>query len=60
MWDRIGPFVIIFLGVVFLMDNFGVPFIDFGDIVKLWPLILIWIGWDMLRGGRKDKKTPPQ
>lgn len=36
------------LGVILLLDNFDV--IDFGDFVfKLWPLLLIWWGYMLLR-----------
>jgi LiaI-LiaF-like transmembrane region len=58
MWDKIGPFVLIFVGVMFLLDNLGLPSLDFGDLVKLWPLILIWLGWDMLRN-KDGKKNDP-
>jgi hypothetical protein len=45
--------VVIFLGLNFLAQNFGLPNIDLGDLFNLWPLGLVWVGWNMLRDGRK-------
>ena len=46
----IGGFVI-FLGLNFLLDNFGLPSVDLGDLFRLWPLALIWVGWNIWRDG---------
>ncbi len=35
--------VLLVLGFVFLLDNLGVD-ISIGDILKFWPLILIYFG----------------
>ena len=52
----IGGFVI-FLGLNFLLDNFGLPNID---LFRLWPLALIWVGWSIWRdgNGRGCRKEP--
>ncbi|MBU0740810.1 hypothetical protein KKG45_07060 [bacterium] len=47
--DRLIAIFVVLLGVNFLMDNFGLPKIEFGDLKKLWPLVLIWVGWTMWR-----------
>ncbi len=56
MADKIVGWVVIFLGLNFLAQNFGLPNIDLGDLFKLWPLALMWVGWNMLRDGRKKCK----
>lgn len=54
MTDKlIGGFVI-FLGVNFLLDNFGMPNVNLGDLFKLWPLALIWVGWNIWRDGNRN------
>jgi len=53
--DRLIAVFVILLGVNFLMDNFGLPKIDFGDIKKLWPLALIWLGWTMWREAERKR-----
>jgi len=65
MWDKAIAWFIIFLGLNFLAKNFGLPNVDLGDVFKLWPLALIWVGWSMLRDHREEKRweeearTPP-
>jgi len=53
MWDKIIGGFVIFLGVNFLLDNFGLPSINLGDVFNLWPLALIWVGWTIWRDGGK-------
>ena len=40
-----GPLILIALGLLFLLNNFGLLTIDF---LKLWPLILILIGLELI------------
>ena len=48
--------IIIIVGILFLINNFGVMNIG-GFIWKLWPLIIIFWGFSMLRKrGRRDEK----
>ena len=54
-----GAVVLIGLGVLFLLDNLGVPI--FSQIGKFWPVLLIAIGLDLLqkRINRHDKASTP-
>ncbi len=56
MKHDITGYLLIALGLNFLLDNFGLPHFDLGDLARLWPLALIWVGWDMLcrRRRRED------
>ena len=52
--DRLIALFVIVLGFNFLFGNLGWPNVDLGDLFKLWPLALIWVGWTMWRdAGRK-------
>ncbi len=53
--DKIIAIFVILIGVNFLMDNFGLPNFDFGDIKKLWPLVLVWVGWRMWRESERKQ-----
>lgn len=47
----IGALVLIFLGVVFLLNNFGlIPWSSWNFLWKLWPLILIFMGLEVVFG----------
>lgn len=49
----VGPILLIGLGVLFLLDNLGVQTIDFWNLIfRLWPLLLIAVGIDLLVGRR--------
>lgn len=56
LWSKerpIGPMILIAMGALFLLNNFG--FFSFFQIHRLWPLILIAVGVLMFRnrmGGR--------
>ncbi len=39
---EVGPMVLIGLGILFLLDNFGL--LRLGDVLRFWPLILIVVG----------------
>ncbi|MFH1107005.1 MAG: DUF5668 domain-containing protein [Candidatus Micrarchaeota archaeon] len=45
--------ILVFIGIVFLLMNFGIIPDDFG---KFWPVILIIIGAGMLLNDEKKKK----
>src|SRR5699024_9241113 len=49
------PIFLIIFGSLLLLDQFGYLVFAFWDIYKLWPLILIFIGFHFLRGSRKKK-----
>jgi hypothetical protein len=45
------PLVLIGLGIVFLLSNLGVvDWEAFGNLVRLWPLLLVALGLDLLLG----------
>jgi hypothetical protein len=49
----VGPLLLIGLGVIFLLNNLGVLAVSVWDVVfRLWPVILIAIGLDLLIGRR--------
>lgn len=49
----IGPLVLIFIGGVFLLQNAGlVPPTVWGNLWRLWPLVLILAGLDIMFGRR--------
>jgi len=46
--------ILIILGLIFLLHNYGI--ISFGRIIGiLWPLLLIWWGYVLIRRGRRDR-----
>lgn len=49
----VGPVLFIGLGLVILMSNFGYPVIEnWGALLRLWPVLLIAWGLDLLVGQR--------
>lgn len=46
------PFVLIVLGVLLLLDNLNVVAVDWATVWKLWPLLLIAIGLEIILGRR--------
>lgn len=48
---RLFGFIILALGVLFLLQNFGL--FDFRLIHRLWPLLLIFLAFMILRNGRR-------
>ena len=49
----VGPMILIALGVVFLLNNLGIlPWSIWEVILRLWPILLIGIGLDLLLGRR--------
>lgn len=57
VWRRegyVGSTVVIGLGVVFLLGNFGrLQFGSWEMILRLWPILLVALGLDLLIGQRK-------
>ncbi len=49
-----GVFFVV-LGFLFLMRNFDIIYFDIGDIFRLWPIALIYIGVEMLPVDPKTK-----
>ena len=49
----IGGVIVLFMGVMFLLMNYGILPYDFW---KLWPFIPIIIGAGMLLGDKEEKK----
>lgn len=48
-----GPVILLFLGTIFLLQNFGVlQWYAWAGIWRLWPVVLIGLGLDMLLGRR--------
>lgn len=49
----VGPSLMIGLGVIFLLNNFGYLVLDVWQVIlSLWPILLIAIGFDILVGRR--------
>ncbi len=49
----VGPSLMIGLGVIFLLNNFGYLVLDVWQLIlSLWPVLLIAIGFDILIGRR--------
>lgn len=41
----VGAIILIAIGVIWLLSNLGViSHYDIGDLIRLWPLILVYIG----------------
>lgn len=56
----VGPLILIFLGIIFLTNTLGyLGWSIWGDIWKLWPVILILIGIDLILGRRWLHITVP-
>lgn len=53
----IGPIVLIAIGVLFLLDTLNV--IQFRDVGRFWPLILILVGGYMLYSRVSAARVPP-
>ncbi len=49
-----GIFLVV-LGFLFLLRNFHIIYFDIGDIFRLWPIALIYIGVEMLPVDPKTK-----
>lgn len=43
-----GPVILVILGIVFLLNNLGVTHVDLWDLLRLWPILLIAGGLDIL------------
>src|SRR4030043_1137808 len=55
---KIGPAILITLGVIFLLNNFGVlPWDIWTNIWKFWPVILILVGIEALIGQNISIRT---
>lgn len=55
--SRIGPIILIVVGTVFLLINFGiVPIAELKAILaKWWPIILVVVGvWQLVQPGRSE------
>lgn len=49
----VGPFILIGIGILFLLNNMGLIQVNFWRLAStLWPVVLIGIGLDMLIGRR--------
>jgi len=53
----VGAALLIGLGALFLLDNFGIPV--FESITRFWPVVLIVIGLIMLQHRIRRGGTPP-
>jgi hypothetical protein len=53
----VGAALLVGLGVLFLLDNFGIPV--FQSISRFWPVILIVIGLVLLQNRMRGGGTPP-
>ena len=53
----VGAALLIGLGALFLLDNFGIPV--FESITRFWPIILIVVGLLMIQHRIKRGGTPP-
>ena len=49
----VGPLILIGLGVVFLLNNLGILSWSVWEVIfRLWPILLVAIGLDLLVGRR--------
>ena len=49
----VGPFILITLGILFLLNNLGMLNLTVWEIViRLWPILLVGIGLDLIIGRR--------
>lgn len=46
----VGPLLLILLGTALLLDNLGIWSLDWGDIWRLWPLLLVLAGLQVVFG----------
>ena len=53
--DRLIAIFVILIGINFLLENFGLGLFDIGDLSKLWPVAVIWLGWTMWRDAERKK-----
>ncbi len=54
----VGPIILIFLGIIFLLNNLGVlPWDLWTSLWKFWPVILILVGTEILLGKKASFKT---
>ena len=53
--DRLIAIFVILIGINFLLDNFGLGLFDIGDLTKLWPIAVIWVGVSMWRDAERKK-----
>lgn len=51
-----GSFLIVFGGLL-LLDRFEIIYFKFGDVFKLWPLLIVYLGFMMFRhsSGRRNR-----
>src|SRR4030067_2327852 len=55
---KIGPVILIFLGTIFLLNNFGIlPWDIWTSIWKFWPVVLILIGVEFFLGQAFSLRT---
>ncbi|MBI4164860.1 MAG: hypothetical protein HY508_03890 [Acidobacteria bacterium] len=57
MTAPIGALLLIGLGVLFLLENLGVPV--FSSLGRFWPILLILVGVLMLQKRLRGNGTPP-
>ena len=51
----VGPFILIGLGVLFLMQNLGIVDVDIWNVIwRFWPVFLIASGLEMVLGSRSN------
>ncbi len=49
----VGPAVLVGLGIILLLNNFGaLPWSVWETIFRLWPVLVIGVGLDLLIGRR--------
>lgn len=46
----VGPILLIVVGIVLLLTQLGLWSLDWADLLRLWPLVLILIGLDIMLG----------
>ena len=51
----IAGFFLVILGLLLLLRNFNLLYFDIGDIFRLWPIALIYVGVEMIPVEGKTK-----
>jgi len=55
-WKLLAGLVLVLLGLLWLLNNIGVMYFDFGDFMaRAWPVAIIIVGVWLLMGGRRER-----
>src|SRR3989304_3593779 len=56
--SSLAPFILVFLGIIFLLNNFGfLPWSIWLSLWKFWPVLLLLIGVELFVGRQASLRT---